>query len=193
MGTRQEQRSVEQIDDPEDFTHIKRLNEIFDARKNVRQMRQKSLHAMVSNQMKPADALSLYKDSVESYIMELEPIMRSSYPEIGARYWQDVDLGEAEFNPPDNISGSVISPEQPVVERFYGVQTIIDIDTIPVSWEIEQSKPRQGKTFKTHTTVYNLPREIVDSAYRQSNDFLAEIGVGVRKDPDLDGTEGGVL
>ncbi|GAA0305696.1 hypothetical protein [Halarchaeum salinum] len=186
---------IEKIEDSEDYVQRRRLKEIYDARESIREKR-RQIDIMIEDPDYPRvdkyRGARLYRSAVEDYIMAVEPLLVNTYAEDGTAYWEDVELGTIQMQPPEHLRGDVEpSPfndylrivEKPTPKEFAitGLQSILGLPrplTADFSATVRtQSQPDPHQTTKTITQP--IPWDILVSAVRQTTLFLEEIGFEV--------------
>lgn len=175
-----EKDDITQIDDPQQYTQVRRLRDLFDAKQLAKRAIVETPYQQATAQLSDEGKEYIVREAVTSFVAELEPLMRQKYSEVGKEYWEDVDLGEMVVRPPRAAYENATTQPEPVAYVFEGLGSLLEIDA-PVTeyWEVEERQI----TYKRETTTYQKQQEIPVSvskrAYRQCLAFLADIGFDV--------------
>lgn len=191
----------EKIEDSEDYTVQRRLKSVFDIRKDIHQTRKKVRYAS----HKPSEryqAVCAYRSLAESYLLEIEPLLRR-YGD-GEYYLSESDFGSITLEPEtrdtstnrlgglelffpnapidnykDNSSWirvNASSVPEPVTYEFTGLTALFDVpDTLILADQVKQERSRRAKEY-TYVQRSQIPMSALDDMVRTMNEFLSDIG-----------------
>lgn len=188
--------------DPEEYTQKRRLRDIFNARERVSMKEQevtasKAKHEASGRKYPELQARMIVLSAAQEFIKQVEPLMINVYPEVGEKYWTEVDLGTATITPPKEMTEATESnihngyrevkePAEPKTVEFKGIDELLNADeklTATFTAKVTTKHDPDGKVEKAEVSE-PIPRQIVMKAVRQTSLFLAEVGL------DLDPEEG---
>jgi len=194
-------REIE-IKDPDDFTTSTRLQHIFDARRQLREIRREaSTYRVRGGSSGKFQAIQYYRSGVESYFLEVDTLLRQHPP--GPHYWSEKKYGTLTINPPGKFReqmGSYVSeniemsPNVPL--RVKSLPEPKTIDIIGLKWLFERESPARA-VFEfdvdnasmggTHTDTARaaVSWTTLNEMVSDVNHFLGELGIGL----DVDDTE----
>jgi hypothetical protein len=196
--------TVEPVDDPEQFIQSRRLRDIFDARSEVRDQRQKAKEYQINaaghnnESTHRTKALRLYRAAVENYLSELRPFLLSD--DLGTQYWHEFDFGHITAEPPIYRDSFGAGPETWVYydeqkDKKYslnrkpdseevdltGFKCLFELpDPLVIDFNLSVKRPgfrRGGTTTKTATTRHNVPFRKLDAVMNEANMYLQERGI----------------
>ena len=180
-------------DDPDNFSQNERLREIFQTRMEVHQTRINIRKAIALGRATTESALSVYASAVVGYLMELEPLMTAQYEDKGREYWEEIELGEVYSPTPKSMPDGEVygtqlrNVEEPDPVTITGLGELVEIDdTVQFTWRYEYCDPRKGWTEEVATASVPVPLGVLDKAYREANRFIADIGMDLEPNADLD-------
>lgn len=181
-----------EINDPDGYSTSERLKQIYTARRQLREMR---TEAAARRRRNPRKAVSFYRTGVESYLMELDTLMRGH--ELGERLLHDFDFGTVTISPPgewekrygyyvekslgeNNQNFKVNSRPEPKHVPLKGLLSLIQLPT-PVrrEFEIERKHQLTGKSTVTFTGSGHIPWETLSRMVSAMNEFVSELGLGL--------------
>lgn len=177
-----------QIDDPDDFSTSQRLKHIYEARRELRDMR--GLAAQHRHQM-PRKALSYYRTAVESYLMELDTLFQQN--EEGRELWNRKHFGTVTIHPPDVPEkrgayyrvNSQSNPEPKEIE-IRGLKMLFETDSpIERTFEFTTQDELEGKKTQTVTRAAYINWTTLNAMVSQTNAFVSDLGIGL----DIDNTD----
>jgi len=201
----EEEVEIEVVDDPESYIQTRRLQDIFEARKDVRDQRLKTKQYQVNNsenQQAVDRARRLYRASVENYLTELRPLFLSD--ELGKQYWYNLDLG-SQLVEPNYYTGShgrrgtrrkidkgektYTLREEPSPKEIdlKGLNIVFQLpDPMQFSWDLTVNSKRLGQKRDaiTVTNTFTLGFGKLDQIVNEANNYLRERGI------ELDPEEG---
>lgn len=88
---------AEPVYDPEGYVQQRRLKDIFDARKKVRERRLQAKQYQIENRGS-IDAVRVYRTAIENYLSELRPLFHED--NLGQHYWYNEEVGTIEVSLP---------------------------------------------------------------------------------------------
>ena len=95
----EEIEEIEHVEDSEEFIQSRRLRDIFETRKEVREQRLiAKKHSLSNGHDSEQVGAKLYRIAVENYLTELRPLFLTD--ELGKRYWFEADFGTVVVEPP---------------------------------------------------------------------------------------------
>lgn len=205
-----EQEEVpEEVKDAEDYTQQRRLKSIYDLRDELHQQRKKVRHAE-SSQGDRFSALCVYRAIVDSYILELEPLLRRY--QNGVEYLTQTDFGTVTVRPNTKIGSagmglgkrvkayspkkgdyrSVKGEPDPVEYELTGLQSLLEIgNPIEVTFTFQTTGSHGISSFE-HTVRQQVEMVILDKMVRTMNTFLADIGFELEPEEEDDPAHIGV-
>lgn len=187
-----------EVEDPEDFTTIERLRQIYDTRAELRQIRAKASQVRNnpnSRGRQKMQALQMYRSGVESYILEVDTLLKMFEP--GPELYHSRDYGEVVIRPPGNWERRMghyrskdieTGPNQPLKVKslpdaksvkITGLRTLFEEET-PITRKFEFT-PIDGRigdsVVKRNGAVidWNQLNRMVSDV----NAFLGEVGMGL--------------
>lgn len=187
-----------EVEDPEDFTTIERLRQIYETRSELRQIRAKA--SQVRNnpntrRHQKMQALQMYRSGVESYILEVDTLLKMFDP--GPELYHNRDYGTVVIRPPGRwerrfghyrSKNLETGPNQPLKVKslpdaksvkIAGLRTLFEEETpITRKFEFTPSDRRIGSSLtKTNGAVigWNQLNRMVSDV----NAFLGEVGMGL--------------
>jgi len=173
-----EQPPTEQIDDPEDYGASERLKQIYQARRELREIRRE---AATHRKTDPKNAVAYYRTGVESYLMELEPLFYRD--ETGMQIWEDWFFGTVTINPPKTadqpyyqIGGPTLEPVQ---YRIKGLNTLFQIDDVAHVFEIEEENELTGSSAEKVKCTTPIPWDALNRMVSVANRYCSELGIGL--------------
>jgi len=173
-----EQPPTERIDDPEDYGASERLKQIYQARRELRDIRRE---AAAYRKTAPKDAVAYYRTGVESYLMELEPLFYQN--ETGLEIWEEWFFGTVTINPPKTAEQpyyKIGGPElEPVQYRLKGLNTLFQIDEIAHVFELEEESELSGTTTETVKQTTPIPWDVLNRMVSAANRYCSDLGIGL--------------
>lgn len=176
------------VADPEEYSQSRRLRAIHNARENVLDTRNNILEAQLSNGFSDQLARRYFRQAVENYILEVEPLLTSGDVECAPAYWENEYLGSFTVHPPaeltqrpddphTHIVGSDSIPE-PETVGLYGLKDLIE-RTWPhtETFTLRINAKHDGIRSLSRTVSAEPSMDVLLSAFRQTNGFLQEIEI----------------
>lgn len=173
-----EQPPTERIDDPEDYGASERLKQIYQARRELRDIRRE---AATHRRTAPHSAVAYYRTGVESYLMELEPLFYED--ETGIKIWQDWFFGTVTIDPPETAEQpyyKIGGPDlEPVEYSINGLNTLFQIDEITHVFEIEEESELSGRTAEKAKRTAPIPWDVLNRMVSVANRYCSDLGIGL--------------
>lgn len=165
------------VTDPEDFAQRERLRQIYEARQEFQEARQKA------DQLRAEEGWPLWRkenyvlDAFQRYFFEVEGLMER-HPK-GDYYLEEVELGVVK---PPGVEGKDYDPDDARV--FEGLRSLAQ-DYRPMPSD-GYTLPSDGRSRASDSEVQiTVPEASITRAFRKVNEFLAEVGL----DADMDGED----
>jgi len=170
--------------DVDELVRQERVRAIFDAKRECREYR---LESQKYHKDDAHTASMLYRNALESYIREVEPLFAQT--ENGRVYWNQHDFGTVDLRPRGaehhlDASDMVDGPgaaEIPV----RGLSALFSLSPpFRATWDVVRQSKRLGKGYTTNREDVNreVPFHILDEMYAVVNGYLSEIGFGIKID-----------
>jgi len=211
----EESEGPTEIEDIENYTEERRLKSIFDIREQIHTMRQE-VRVAAQDKQKRFEALCVYRALVDSYLMELEPLLRR-YGD-GEYYLREKDFGTIEIEPKVEqakvgrygMETRLYFPEkgewkkvdhrsipEPDNIHLKGLESLFNIpDPITISTSVQKpGRPdlsmRDSNTYQYRWKI-QIPLQKLDTMLRTLNNFLSEIGFELEPEEEDDPAHIGV-
>jgi len=194
----------EEIKDAEDYVHQRRLKSIFDLREELHTKRKQIRIAEADDQNRFA-ALCVYRSIVDSYVLELEPLLRLY--ERGIQYLTETNFGTVSITPetrqaaragdsrgqvtqvydPDKEEWLTVSHSvEPTTYQLQGLESLLTLpNPIETEFTIKTDRPL-GDDLVTITATSQIGMDRLDAMVRVMNTFLSDIGFEVDPEPEDD-------
>ena len=192
----------ERIEDSEDYTVQRRLKSVFDIRKDIHQTRKKIRYASHKRNER-YQAVCAYRALAESYLLEIEPLLRR-YGD-GDYYLNQTDFGFVTLEPEtresqayryggvelyfpnapignykDSSSWIRVNPDsvpESVTYEFTGLNALFDVpDTLMLADQVKQAASSRRAKEYTYVQKSQIPMSALDDMVRTMNEFLSDIG-----------------
>jgi hypothetical protein len=181
---------VSVIDD-EHYSHKRRLRAIHDAQEHASEVRRVVEDQLISGGLTEQQARRYYRGAVESFIMEVMPVLRDDGLDFAEDYLDGVHLGTVTIEPPEEF----VEFARAHVDRMppgAGVPTPVAMPVVGLRDILELPSPL-GKEFscaiydgrestdihRTQVTT-ELPRDILDSAFEETTQALEDADIGLK-------------
>jgi len=197
--SREDSGEPQTVRDPNEYVNKRRLQGIFDIREELHDVRLKITAAESDRETDNFEALGAYRSLVDSYILEVEPLLMRY--DIGREYLHEHDFGKTILQPSyREVSNSrhhtnagkyevydfekdeyVSSATEPGWESysFNGLTSLLKTEN-PLTGSFEITKPKGGGFRSDSDTsvvaVAQVDRGILDPMVRAVNRFLAKVG-----------------
>lgn len=187
----------DEVQDPDNYTTTARLQHIFDARRELREIRReasKHRHSGAATSQKMR-ATQYYRTGVESYIMELDNLFREH--ESGRELWEDKHYGTVTVKPPGQfkkqqnywvaenieVEGNVpLKTEElpkPKSADIVGLKWLFQTDSpIEAAFEYPIAHGRMGGAH-IETSTATIPWTALNRMVSDVNAFLGDLGIGL--------------
>lgn len=191
-------RQIE-VDDPEDYTTRQRLKQIYEARRELRDMRREASSVRnTGGKSASIRAVQYYRSGVESYLLEVDTLLRQFEP--GPELWHDKHYGDILIQPPGEWVQKRAHYESENLTRGSNipltVESIPDPKEVPViglKWLFEADSPVVREfEFETHSHTVNeritragnafISWQQLNMMVTDVNAFLGELGIGLNID-----------
>ena len=176
------------IDDAQ-YSHQRRLRAIHNAHDRVIQVRNAVEDRLISGQLNQFHARRYYRGSVESFLMEIFPVLRSDDIKLSKDYLRESDLGTVVIKPPQELvsfaRGNIqrLAPGARVPTRkttdVVGLRAVLEL---PSPLQHRFAVPvRKGSGIETAGKVVQeeLPRDVLDAAVQQAMEALDDAQMGL--------------
>lgn len=186
------------LSDEEGVSQRVRLKAIHTAHDHAADARMQVKQALVQNAIGEQEAREIYRTAVETFLMEVEPLLLGHLEEpddgdddpLTARardLWQHATLGEMSVDPPPRLVQLAHSdrvrlaararPPEPKRVQIDGLQHILDLPSpLSLEWTIVARGSNGPHRQHRDTREVELSLDVLDEAFRRTNELLAEIG-----------------
>lgn len=187
-----------EIEDPEDYSTSTRLQQIFEARRELREIRRDAAAYRQSSSSSAAkmEAAQYYRSGVESYLLEVDTLLRHHEP--GPELWSSKHYGSVTIQPPGKWKSEGGSykecsnrkdlpqkiTELPKPKRFdiVGLESLFQSDStitatfkFPVDgYTIGEVETAPANGYISWTTLNRMVSDV--------NLFLGDLGIGLSLD-----------
>lgn len=188
-----------EVSDPDDYTTRQRLKQIYQARKELRAMRQNAAtYRRGSSHRQKVEAVQHYRTGVESYLLELDTLLRKHDP--GPELWSDRHYGTITVKPPGKWTekrgyyvAENVERRTHVPLKVKSVPDPKDVDVIGLKWLFETETP-VSRSFEftimsstAHETTTRAGKayigwNMLNKMVTDVNAFLGELGIGLDTD-----------
>lgn len=180
------------IVDDENYSHSRRQQSIEDSRERAIDVRTEARGQMVSGQLGELKARQYYRGAVESYLLEVIPVLQQDEIDLEKDYLQEVKLGEITFEPPSELvtyaeeniirlaPGSQVPTARTVEVR--GLEEVLSLPSpLSQTWSVivEQSG---GPNREVARTVRELPLSVLDEIMQTTDEALNQLDIGMKVD-----------
>lgn len=191
-------REVE-VEDPEDYSTSTRLQQIYDARRELREMRrQAAQHRHSGGNQAKMRAVQYYRSAVESYLLEVDTLLRQHDP--GPQLWSKKHYGTVTIRPPGDFEKKRGYYRATNIKRDGNlplkVKTIPDpkqVEIVGLKWLFKAESPvKAAFEYDVHSNTFGETHTKVARAYvswttlnqmvSDVNSFLGELGIGLSVD-----------
>lgn len=175
--------------DDQQYSHTRRLRAIHNAHDRVLKVRNAVDDRAISGQLDDYHARRYYRGAVESFVMEIMPVLTTT--EIGFRkdYADGVDLGTLNVRPPDglvtyarqNIRRLPPGAQVPTADEIQvnGVKSVLDLPSpIRRTFSVPLTT-RHDVEVVTRVVEQELSRDILDSCVQYAMQALEEAEIGL--------------
>lgn len=170
------------IDDPEELSQKKRINELLARRKTVIDARDEAFDAQLMGKASREEALAFYRSRIESLIIDLWTKFRSEDLETGTKYLEEELIDTIEVPPPAELLpeeggnlGPGEKPPDPQYIEIRGLQWFLEQDgEIQVPFTARLNDPPGERTLYQEMEI---PISTLDKALLTCIEFLDEAGI----------------
>lgn len=190
-----------EVDDPDEFNQKRRIKDLLDVRTNVIDVKRDIRQAILMGHIDEQTGNHALRDAVQDLIYEVEPIAKGHEKQL--QYWGG--MVDEDNNPihEDGLGNLVVErdgeeyaydddpywtgPHLGVmrlpdggVKEFYGLGDIVRTpDPMVVEWEEPTEDEYDGEDAEMQREVVQIPQDVLMTAFRTTNAFLFEIGLGL--------------
>jgi hypothetical protein len=190
-----------EIEDAEGLADRERKKDIIENRRKCEETAEYLFSRVSQGQIHPHAAARSFKEPVRSYLMSIEPLLKSSDLPYAEQAWLDEKMGVVEFPLPPRFQGLGGRPDEKEIKRrgfrllgdppepdshtIRGLKEIIERDQYTHSWEIQINPIRGMKAKQTARTTHTetiekpTPKMALFNAIRTADEFLQNAGVGL--------------
>jgi hypothetical protein len=201
----------ERIEDSEDYSKQRRLKSVFDIRRDIHETRT-DIKFETHKLSQRHQAITAYRALVESYLFEIEPLLRR-YGD-GEYYLTEYDFGHLTLAPETRAaSGNAIltvelyfpnldTPHngntdpwkevrekyvpEPITYDFTGLQSLFSSpDSLILHDEVKENDSFKAETY-TYVQKSQIPMSMLDEMVRVMNEFISDIGFELEPEKEDD-------
>jgi hypothetical protein len=201
----------ERIEDSEDYSKQRRLKSVFDIRKEIHETR-RDIKFQTHKLSQRHQAITAYRSLVESYLLEIEPLLRR-YGD-GEYYLTEYDFGRLTLAPETRSSDEITLHQvelyfpnrdnqyernsdgwenvkeeyvpDPVAYDFTGLQSLFEApDTLILHDEVKEDDSLKAETY-TYINKSQIPMSMLDEMVRVMNEFISDIGFELEPEKEDD-------
>lgn len=176
--------------DDENYTHSRRQKLIEDKREHAIDVRTDARGQHIAGEISESEALQYYRGALESYVLQIIPVLKREDIEFEENYLTDVKLGELRFEPPaelvefaeENIQRLVPGSSIPRSKTIpiCGLKSITDLPS-PLSKTFSVSVRKRGDIQSPSRTVeQELPWSVLDTAMETADRALEDAQLGIK-------------
>jgi hypothetical protein len=180
-----------QISDEENYSHQRRLQAIQDAREFVVETRNRVENATAAGNLTRTKALQLYRSALESYIIQIMPVLESDEIEFSEDYKTGVPLGTVELAPPEEFQEEArgkIDQMPPgagvptaVTYSVEGLETVLKLpDELGKEFSYACYTGREMPEIYREQVSKQVPKEVLDNGVYYANRALEEAELGLK-------------
>lgn len=190
---------VEPVHDPEGYVQERRLKDVFDARKKVRERRLAAKQYQLEHEDLDSniEAVRMYRAAVENYLSELKPLIFEE--ERGKRIWFNKKIGTLTIELPVQVKHGrnsqkyiyngikLSSKPEPKEIELVGIGCLFQYPE-PLNVEFEVTKKVGLDTTYKETIVHTdaIPFDHLDRIMNIANEYLSERGLELDPEEDTD-------
>lgn len=204
LGIDQEQGDFHVIDEAQ-YSHKRRLQAIHNAHDRVIEVRNAVEDRLITGSISEYHARRYYRGAVESFIMEVLPVLKSEQIPLSEDYAEGVEIGTVDVTPPDDLvqlarenvgrmppGGSVPTP---VSYKVVGLAEVLELPSpIRHRFSVAVQTGRDGVQVYARDVAQEIPRDLLDAAVQLTAEALedAEMGlnIGSKRPRNSAGTDG---
>lgn len=190
---------VEPVHDPEGYVQERRLKDVFDARKKVRERRLAAKQYQLEHEDLDSniEAVRMYRAAVENYLSELKPLIFEE--ERGKHIWFNKKIGTLTIELPVQVKHGrnsqkyiyngikLSSKPKPKEIELVGIGCLFQYPE-PLNVEFEVTKKVGLDTTYKETIVHTdaIPFDHLDRIMNIANEYLSERGLELDPEEDTD-------
>jgi len=178
--------------DEENYTHNRRQQLIEDYREQALEVRTEARSQVIAGQVGYRQARRFYRSAVESYLLQLVPVLRRDDVEFDRDYLAGIELGSVHFEPPEDLveyaeENLVRLPDGesvPTAKRIdlVGFEDVLNAESpITVPFSVSTLKGHKIETEDAHVQR-EIPETILDEVLQKADEALNEIDIGIKTD-----------
>lgn len=173
------------IDDPEELSQKKRINELLHRRKSVIDARDAAIEAQLMGQTPRADALQYYRSRIESLIIDLWTKFKNDEIDVGKEFLEQREIDTIRVDPPASFPRSPddedlapgATPPAPKQVRIRGLKWFLENEgAIQVPFTVRMDGDN-GPGQRTEVQEVSVPLTTLDKALLTCTEFLDEAGI----------------
>jgi hypothetical protein len=187
-------------DDVEDLISRNRVQQIFQARNEVRQAFQR-VPVLEAQGARSEPLEHVLSAGVQSYLSELEPLAHAADDDLLTYYWEEHPLGTQTVHPPqpegyDRMGVKLQKVESPFGEQpepqaieleWQGLQSIAEADPpFTYTWTFHAQIRHRGDETETKRRQVTIPRHILRGAFRAANLFASEVNLDLQLEEETE-------
>lgn len=187
-------RDLLSIDDPEQLSQKKRINQILSRREDVIDARNEAIDAYLAGDLGKQQAVMAYQSRIEGLIADIWTKFKNADNDLGKELLFQDEIAEVEVPPPAEIvpdSANDIAagadPPTPKTRSIYGLKWFIENDPIVTAQFTVHSWNPPGQ--KTAVGQRLLDFGTLDEALLKIMEFLDETGIDADLEDDQDDAE----
>jgi len=170
------------IDDPEELSQTKRINELLNRRKAVIDSRDEAFDVQLLGEASREEALAYYRSRIESLIVDLWTLFQNDDFDAAEQYLKTEHIDTVHVSPPEKIGsdgGLSLAPWEsqpdPKPVHIRGLEWFItNGPTISRDFTVELWDPPGSQTVTNEIAV---PAETLDQALTKCIEFMDKMGV----------------
>lgn len=180
----------EHVVDDENYSHKRRLRAIHNAHDRVVEVRNAVEERVINGQMSEYRARRFYRGAVESFIMEVMPVLKSDRIDLSRDYADGVELGEVVISPPEPMveyarqhigrlpPGAGVPT--PVRRDVVGLSAILDLPSpLTHRFSIAVQQGRDDVDYFSDEVAAEIPRDVLDDAVQLTAEALTDARMGL--------------
>jgi len=181
----EESRPVEAVD-PDEYISQRRLQDLFNARQEVRDRRTKVESIPEASDLAKQTA---YRTALESYVEELHPLLLEH--ELGTELWSNREFGSVIFYPTESENCDRSTKQElglsPKIVEVTGLQSLFQYQS-PIAVEFKPTGRTRiekglGRTAYERVQPFTVRKQInraaLDQMFLSCNEYLVEIGIEI--------------
>lgn len=185
--------TILRIDDPDQLSQNKRINELLSRREDVIDARNQALELYLTGELRKEQALMLYQAQIESLIIDLWTKFTKTNSERGKELLHDEAIATVSVSPPAELLGEqhdMAAGEEmpePKTVTIHGLKWFIENDPIVHRQFSTHKWNPPGKKVATGKTILDFG--ILDEALLKIMEFIHEAGIDADLEDDTEDAE----